>query len=52
MLVYGKCERFVIRCLCLVNFSILHDLPFVNAGRGFKKRPYGRGILRAGLPCR
>ena len=26
---------------------VLHDLRFVNAGRGYKKRPYGRGILQS-----
>ena len=26
---------------------ILHDLQFVNAGRGCKRRPYGRGILQS-----
>ena len=26
---------------------ILHDLQFVNAGQGWKKRPYGRGILQS-----
>ena len=25
---------------------ILHDLQFVDAGRGCKRRPYGRGILQ------
>ena len=25
----------------------LHDLQFVNAGRGHKKRPYRRGILQS-----
>ena len=24
----------------------MHDLQFVNAGRGHKRRPYGRGILQ------
>ena len=37
-------------CLCTVcilwQFSRLHDLQFVNAGRGCKKLPYGRGILQ------
>ena len=37
-------------CLCLVckqwQFSILHDLHFVNAGRECKRRPYGGGILQ------
>ena len=39
------------RCLCLVcilwQFSILHDLQFVNVGRGCKRRPYIRGILQS-----
>ena len=26
---------------------VLHSLPFVNAGRGCERRPYGRGILRS-----
>ena len=52
MLVYGKCESYAyVVCLCLVcilwQFSILHDLQFVNAGRGCKRRPYGRGILQS-----
>ena len=25
----------------------VHDLKFVNAGRGGKRRPYGRGILQS-----
>ena len=29
---------------------ILHDLKFVNAGRGCNKRPYGRGILQSSSP--
>ena len=28
-------------------FCILHDLHFVYAGRGCKRRPYGRGILQS-----
>ena len=51
MLVYVKYECFVMQMLCLVyilwQFSILHDLPFVNASRGCKRRPYGRGILQS-----
>ena len=39
--------------LCLVcilcQFSILHDLQFVNVGRGCKRRPYGRGVPQTGL---
>ena len=38
-------------CLCASGGSsqccILHDLQFVNAGRGCKSRPYGRGILQS-----
>ena len=41
-------------CLCPVCSScgssqccILHYLQFVNAGRGGKRRPYGRGILQS-----
>ena len=26
---------------------VLHDLQFVDAGRGYKRRPYGRGILHS-----
>ena len=26
---------------------VLHELQFVNAGRGCKRRPYGRGILQS-----
>ena len=25
---------------------VLHNLQFINAGRGCKRRPYGRGILQ------
>ena len=51
MLVYGKHEYFVMQMLyvCVLRAScgssqccILHDLQFVNAGRGCKRRPYGR----------
>ena len=56
MLVYAKCECFVMQLflVCVLFAScgrsqccILHDFPFVNAGRGCKKRPYGRGILQS-----
>ena len=56
MLVYGKYECFVMQMLyvCLLCAScgsskccVLHDLQFVNAGRGCKRRPYGRGILQS-----
>ena len=45
----GKCECFVMQMLyvCVLCVScrisqccVLHDLPFVNAGRGCKRRPY------------
>ena len=58
MLVYGKYECFVmqmlyVRVLCAScgrsQCCILHDLQFVNAGRGCKRRPYGRAYSRAGL---
>ena len=56
MLVYGKYECFVMQMLyvCVLCAScgssqccIRHDLPFVNAGLGCKRRPYGRGILQS-----
>ena len=56
MLVYGKCEWFVMQMLyvCVLCAScgssqccVLHDLQFVNAGRGCKRRSYGRGILQS-----
>ena len=56
VLVYGKCECFVFQMLyvCVLCASCgssqccsLHDLQFVNAGRGCKRRPYGRGILQS-----
>ena len=36
-------------CLCLmcIQCCILHDLQFVNAGRGCNRRPYRRGILQS-----
>ena len=56
MLVYGEYEGFVMQMVyvCLLCAScgssqccILHDLQFVNAGRGCKRRPYGRDILQS-----
>ena len=56
MLVYGKYECFVMQvlyvCVLLASCAssqcrILHDLQFVNDGRGCKRRPYGRGILQS-----
>ena len=44
-------------CICVMCAScgssqccILHDLQSVNAGRGCKRRPYGRGILQGSAP--
>ena len=59
MIVYGKYECFVMHMLyvCVLCASrgssqrcILHDLQFVNAGRGCKRRPYGRDILQSRSP--
>ena len=56
MLVYGKCECFVmqmlyVRVLCASCGSsqccVMHDLKFVNAAPGCNRRPYGRGILQS-----
>ena len=56
MLVYGKYEYFVMQLLyvCVLCAScsssqcgILNDMQFVNAGRGCKRRSYGRGILQS-----
>ena len=58
MLVYGKYECFVMHMLyvCILCAScvssqccVLHDLQFVNAGRGYKRRPYGRICLPQGV---
>ena len=51
MLMYGKYEWFVMQMLYVcVSFGssqccIMHDLQFGNAGQGYKRLPYGRGIL-------
>ena len=56
MLVYGECECFVMQMLyvCVLCAScgssqccVLHDLQFVNAGRGCNRPPYRRGILQS-----
>ena len=56
MLVYGKYECFVMQMLyvCVLCAScgssqccVLHDLQFVNTGRGCKRGPYGRGIFHS-----
>ena len=58
MLVYGMYECFVMQMLyvCVLCVScggsqccILHDLQFVNAGQGCKRRPYGRSSKRHSL---
>ena len=52
MLLNGKYEYIVMHMLyvCVLYIScgssqccIMHDLQFFNAGRGCKRRPYGRG---------
>ena len=56
MLVYGKCECFVMLmvyvCVLCVSYGVsqccvLHDLQFVNVGRGCKRRPYRRDIFQS-----
>ena len=56
MLVYGKNECFFMLMLhvCVLcascgssQYCIMHDLQFVNVGRGRKRRPNGRGILQS-----
>ena len=53
-LVYEKRECFVMQMLyvCVLSEScgssqccVLHDLQFVNAGRGCNRRPYRRDII-------
>ena len=53
---YGKCACFVMQMLyvCVLSASCgssqccdPHDLQFVNAGRGYKRQPYGRCILQS-----
>ena len=53
---YGKCECFVMQMVyvCVLCAScgssqccILHDLQFVTAGRGCKRRTYGRGKIQS-----
>ena len=54
MLVYGECECFVMQMyVCVLCTScgnsqccVLHELQFVNAGRGCKRRLNGRGIFQ------
>ena len=44
-----RCCMFVscVHPVAVLNAVFLHDLQFVNAGRGCKRRPYGRGILQS-----
>ena len=53
---YGKCESFVMLMsyVCVLFAScgsfqccILHDLQFVNVGRGCKRQPYGKDIFQS-----
>ena len=39
-------RRYCVIVWILWQFPILNDLQFVNAGRGCKRRPYGKGILQ------
>ena len=43
----GVFHAYDVSCVHLWQFSILHDLQFVNAGRRCKMRPYERGILQS-----
>ena len=49
---YWKCGYFVMQVLYVCvscgsyQCSVLHDLQFVNAGRGYHRRPYERGDIR------
>ena len=58
MYVYGNYECFVMKMLYVCVFCascgssqccILHNLPYVRAGRGYKRRPYGRAGLMTAL---
>ena len=44
-----RCCMFVscVHHMTVLNAAILHDLQFVNAGRGCKRGPYGRSILQS-----
>ena len=45
----SSCSYVCVLCAYCGNSQccILHDLQFVNAGRGYKRRPYGRGIFQS-----
>ena len=42
-------EDVYVLCASCVSFQccVLHDLQFVDAGRGCKRLPYGRGIIQS-----
>ena len=44
-----RCCMFVscVHPVAVLNACVLHDLQFVNAGRGCNRRPYRRGILQS-----
>ena len=44
-----RCCMFVscVHPVAVLNAAFLHDLQFVNAGRGCNRRPYRRGILQS-----
>ena len=44
-----RCCMFVscVHPVAVLNAAVLHDLQFVNAGRGCNRRPYRRGILQS-----
>ena len=37
-------------CRCCMFVSCVHPVAVLNAGRGCKRRPYGRGILQSRSP--
>ena len=41
-----SCICFSLYLVCILWQFSMHDLQFVNADRGCKRRPYGRGILQ------
>ena len=56
MLVYGRYECLVMQMLYVCDlcascdssqYCILHDLQYVNVGRGCKSRPYEKNILQS-----
>ena len=45
----SRCGMFVscVHPVAVLNAAFCNDLQFVNAGRGCKRRLYGRGILQS-----